>query len=285
VIGRLIIGLGLLGVTEIEWKIFKSLLRGLILMKSKSLIIIIALIIVVGAASYFAMTYINQNSPTTALMNAKGLLSKNITTTYEFSVVPIVSGVMPTYWGGLPHAVRVSGLVTISRTPIMDATVINGTITMNTELTALTGRFNVALWRHGDELCYALEFGFMGVQSIIHCVPYVNLTSGYVEMINESKYIGTGSWNGKTTYCFTSIITITPTSVKNNFLGVPIVVNVTKLCLLSNGVPANATIHIYPAHQGPFGEFELGINMTLVSYEFVFNQSGFSAVTRGLIPG
>lgn len=253
-------------------------------MKSGLLIVtIVATIVVVAIASYFVIT--NQSSPTTALMNARALLAKNVTTTYQLELVPIVPIMGNGIIGNLPRTMKIGGLITISRTPIMDATVINGTVTLNTAMTTLTAKIDVALWRYDNELCYALELGFMGAQSITHCEPYANLTSEYVEILNESRYIGTGNWNGKTTYCFTATITLSPTSIQNSFFATPIIVNVTKLCLLGNGIPANATIYIYTNRQTPFGRFKIGINMTLVKYEFAFNQAEFSAVTKGLIPG
>ncbi|WP_243678345.1 hypothetical protein [Vulcanisaeta distributa] len=138
----------------------------------------------------------------------------------------------------------------------------------------------MALWRYNDELCYAVEFNFMGQQTMTHCAPYVNLTKYVVLALNESKYVGKGTWNGKTTYCFTTTMTLTPTQGELQG-GLPIVVNITELCMLSNGVPTNVTIFIYPARQGMLGNMVMNINMTLINYSFVFNQQEFSQITRG----
>ncbi|WP_054853472.1 hypothetical protein [Vulcanisaeta distributa] len=54
----------------------------------------------------------------------------------------------------------------------------------------------------------------MGQQTEAHCVPYINLTKYVVLTLNESKYIGgEGSWNGKTTYCFTASMSLKQTRV------------------------------------------------------------------------
>jgi hypothetical protein len=90
--------------------------------------------------------------------------------------------------------------------------------------------------------------------------------------------------DGRATYCFSALITTTPTSNQYGGFEEPIVVNVTKMCLLSNGVPANATIYIYPAQQS-LGSFMIGTNLTLINYSFTFNQEEFTQITRGLIPG
>jgi hypothetical protein len=74
----------------------------------------------------------------------------------------------------------------------MDATVINGTLSLTHY--GLGSSFNAAFWKFNSELCFAVEFGFMGVQAITHCVPYVNITSNYVAILNESRYIGAGVW-------------------------------------------------------------------------------------------
>ncbi len=59
------------------------------------------------------------------------------------------------------------------------------------------------------------------------------------------------------------------------------VINVTEICLLSNGVPTNITMYIYPARQGMVSNVLMNINMTLINYSFTFNQNEFSQITRG----
>ena len=251
-------------------------------MKSSLIIaILVAVLVIAGAAGYLALT--NQNSPTAALINAKRLLGRNFTATYQITIAPTaiaMNGGIP----GIPIKLTwVSGYITISRTPLMDATVINGTLSLTHY--GLGSSFNAAFWKFNNELCFAVEFGFMGVQAITHCVPYVNITSNYVAILNESRYIGAGVWDGRTTYCFSALITTIPTNNQYGGFEEPIVVNVTKMCLLSNGVLANATIYAYPAQQQPLGSFMINVNLTLINYSFTFNQEEFTQITRGLIPG
>ena len=244
-------------------------------------ILIIIVTAVVLAVAYALVT--NQNSPMTALLNARKLLDRNVTATYYVTITQ-TGTVMGNIFPGVPsHFVLLSGEVTISRTPLMDAVVINGTLSPTPLKAGI--KINTALWKFDDELCYASRVKFIGVQSITHCIHYINLTRGYVAVLNESRYIGRGSWNGETTYCFSSLLTVNPGSNFGDLSRVPIIINVTKLCLLTNGVPANASVYVYPAQQYPLGGFVIGINITLVNYSFVFNQEGFAQVTGGLIPG
>ncbi|MFP3216822.1 MAG: hypothetical protein RXP99_05970 [Vulcanisaeta sp.] len=247
---------------------------------------LLAILIIIVTAAVLATAYVvvtNQNAPTTALLNARKLLGRNVTATYYVTITQAGTVMGNVFPGAPPNFVLLSGEVTISRTPLMDAVVINGTL--SPMLLKAGIKINVALWRFDDELCYASRAEFMGIQSITHCIHYINLTRGYVAVLNESRYIGRGSWNGETTYCFSSLLTVNPGSTFGDLFKAPLIINVTKLCLLTNGVPANASVYIYPARQYPFGGFVIGINITLVNYSFVFNQEGFAQVTGGLIPG
>ncbi|WP_054855541.1 hypothetical protein [Vulcanisaeta sp. JCM 16161] len=243
---------------------------------------VIVVLAIAGAVTYLAVSV--NGSPESALLNAKELLMRNVTVTYRFTVsstfvvnnneFPGIPGV-PFQMGPL------MGIVTISRTPISDATVINGTLLFRHFMG--TGiNFNMALWRYDNELCYAMEFNFMGQQAVTHCMPYVNLTKYVILALNESRYVGKGTWNGKTTYCFAATVTLTP--AQGELQEMPVVMNITELCILGNGVPTNVTIYLYPTYQGGFGGMFMNINMTLVNYSFTFNQQEFSQVTRGLVP-
>ncbi|GGI69166.1 hypothetical protein GCM10007112_02680 [Vulcanisaeta souniana JCM 11219] len=242
---------------------------------------ILILIVVAVAVTYLAVS-INE-SPESALLNAKKLLSRNVTLTYNFmasSMFIINNNVFPGI-SGIPFQTGpLTGTITISRTPMSDATVINGTLTFRHFIGGIN--FNLVLWKYDNELCYATEFNFMGHQTATHCAPYVNLTKYIMLTLNESKYVGKGAWHGKTTYCFTALITLT--STQGELQGIPIAMNVTKLCVLSNGVPTNITIYLYPMYQGRLSNMVMNINMTLLSYSFTFNQYRFSQITKGLIP-
>ncbi len=251
-------------------------------MKAAPLIaVILAIVVIAGAVTYLAVSM--NKGPESALLNARELLMRNITATYEFTLSSTFA-----LGNGLPGMPSIPfqigplvGAITISRTPINDAAVINGTISFRHFMMGGIN-FNVALWRYNNELCYATEFNFMGQQSMTHCAPYVNLTRYVVLILNESKYVGEGTWDGKRTYCFTATMTLSP--AQGGFQGLPMVMNITRLCILSNGVPTNITIYLYPTYGGGFGNAFMNINMTLISYSFTFNQPEFSQITKGLIP-
>ncbi|ADN50398.1 hypothetical protein [Vulcanisaeta distributa] len=243
---------------------------------------ILVIIIIAGAVTYLAVSV--NGGPESALMNARELFMRNVTVTYKFvisSTLVINNNEFPGIPGVPFQTGPLMGIVTISRTPINDATVINGTFSFR-HFMGSGINFNVALWRYDNELCYAMELNFMGPQTTTHCIPYVNLTKYVILALNESKYVGKGTWNGKTTYCFTATLTLTPT--QGGLQGFPMIMNITELCILSNGVPTNMTIYLYPAYQSEFGGMFMNINMTLISYSFTFNQREFMKITRGLIP-
>ncbi|GAB6943868.1 hypothetical protein [Vulcanisaeta sp. JCM 14467] len=239
-------------------------------------------VVIAGAVAYLAMTI--NGGPESALLNARELFMKNVTMTYKFAISSTFM-IGNNEFPGMPSIPfqmgPLMGVAAISRTPIDDATVINGTFSFRHFMG--TGiNFDIALWRYDDELCYATVFNFMGQQTATHCAPYVNFTKYVILALNESKYVGKGTWDGRTTYCFTAMLTLAPT--QGEFQGLPMIMNITELCLLSNGVPTNITIYLYPAHQGGLGSMFVNINMTLISYSFTFNQAEFTQITRGLIP-
>lgn len=227
-------------------------------------IVAIAVVVAAVAASAAYFTLSARGGPAAALRNAEALASRNITATYEISAGltgPWTSPLFPRY---------VRGIVTISRTPIGDAAVVNGTVAVQAGLVIFRARLDLALWRSGGELCYGLRLAGLHVAS---CAPYSDLAQEYKAVLNESKYIGVGKWNGEATYCFSA-------TALASIRGAPVVVNASKICLLQNGVPANATLYIYPEPRGPVVE----INLTLVSYSFYFDQGAFAEVTGGLLP-
>ncbi len=251
-------------------------------MKTTLLItVILVLIVVAGAIAYLAIS-INEG-PESALLNTKKLLTRNVTLTYNFmasSMFIVNNNVFPGI-SGIPFQTEpLTGTITISRTPMSDATVINGTLLFGHFIKGIN--FNLVIWKYDNELCYATEFEFMGQQTATHCTHYVNLTKYIMLTLNESKYIGKGTWHGETTYCFTAVITLTSTQGEPQ--GMPITINVTELCVLSNGVPTNITIYMYPTYQDRPSNIVMNINMTLLGFSFTFNQYEFSRITRGLIP-
>ncbi|MGC9152757.1 MAG: hypothetical protein ACP5GY_03365 [Vulcanisaeta sp.] len=251
-------------------------------MKILPIIAAVIIIMALGTATYLLM--INQNSPTSALMNAKKLVTKNVTVTYEISILPtLIMGNNAPSIPGIPFMMGwINGLITISRTPPMDATVINGTLYFR-HFGMVGIKLSAALWRHDNSLCYAYKLGFMIPQTVTNCVPYTNITGNFMTILNESRYVGKGSWDGETTYCFTASVTLIPTQASS--WNVPIILNVTKMCLLDNGIPANITIYVYPAQYSGIANFIINANFTLVSYSFTFNQYEFTQITNGLIPG
>ncbi|ADY02048.1 hypothetical protein VMUT_1847 [Vulcanisaeta moutnovskia 768-28] len=252
------------------------------MMKTTLLIaVMIAAVVIIGATTYLALSM--RSSPESAILSTRELLSRNVSLTYNIVVSPafIINNELPGISGIPFQSGQLMGVITISRTPINDATVINGTLSFG-HLVKTGNNFDLAFWRYDDELCYAMELNFLGQQTITHCAPYMNVTRYVTTVLNESKYIGTGMWNSKTTYCFTATITITPT--QGGVQELPLIINVTELCILSNGIPTNISIYVYPEHQIGFSNMFMNINMTLLSYSFTFNQYEFAQVTRGLIP-
>nr|KJR72842.1 MAG: hypothetical protein TU35_09395 [Thermoproteus sp. AZ2] len=228
-----------------------------------ALVVAIAVAIAAAAASAAYLALSAQGGPAAALRNAAALASRNITATYELSAGlagPRASPLFPRY---------VRGLVTISRTPVGDAAVVNGTVAVQAGLVIFRAGLDLALWRSGEELCYGFKLASIRVAD---CVPYLDLAQEYRAMLNESRYIGEGTWRGETTYCFAATASATAR-------GEPLLINASKLCLLQNGVPANATLYIYP-DKGP----TIAVNLTLVNYAFAFNQGAFAEITGGLVP-
>ena len=78
------------------------------------------------------------------------------------------------------------------------------------------------------------------------------------ELLGNATYVGEGSWNGKTTCCFRSEITMSEPSITiaagKATIGSPvtITVNATRICILSNGVITSETLYEtsqLPSHQ------------------------------------
>ena len=251
------------------------------MMKTASLITAIIAVVIIVATAYFALSM--RSGPESAILSARELLTRNVSLTYNIVVSPTftINSELPGISGIPFQSGQLMGVITISRTPINDATVINGTLSFR-HFIKTSNNFDLAFWRYDNELCYAMELNFLGLQTITHCVSYVNVTKYVITVLNESKYIGTGMWNGKTTYCFTAAITMTPS--QGGAQELPLIINVTKICILNNGIPTNMSIYVYPEQQVGFGNMLMNINMTLLSYSFTFNQYEFTQVTKGLIP-
>jgi len=244
-----------------------------------------ALVIVVLAVAALAYLLINQEireAPEIALSNAKKLLlSENFTGTYYVTVTTQVNS----------RASTLSGISTTSRSPSINALVSNSTgLLMEFDGRVVHVNSTVVVWMHGDEVCQVLI-------SISNASPY-NRTATFCipsnyskyllpfyvdeELLGNATYIGESSWNGETTYCFKSEITVSQPSIttgKTTTIGSPVttVINATRLCILSNGVTASATL--YETSRLRHQSFATVINETLISYSFTFNQQLFSQIT------
>jgi len=245
-----------------------------------------ALVIVVLAVAALAYLLINQGireAPEIALSNAKKLLlSENFTGTYYVTVTTQINSRTST----------LSEISTTSRSPSINALVSNSTgLLMEFDGRAVRVNSTVVVWIHGDEVCQVLI-------SISNASPYnrsatfcissnysKHLLPFYVdeELLGNATYIGESSWNGETTYCFKSEITVSQPSItttgKTTTIGSPIttVINATRLCILSNGVTASATL--YETSRLSHQSFTTVINETLISYSFTFNQQLFTQIT------
>ncbi|WP_054853473.1 hypothetical protein [Vulcanisaeta distributa] len=116
-------------------------------MKTSLLIAVILVVVVVaGAVAYLAIS-MNEGGPQSALLNAKRLLSRNVTVTYDFVIGStfminnIVQGVPNVPFPPGP----LMGIITISRTPVDDAMVINGTLAIRHYI----GSVLTLAWRFG----------------------------------------------------------------------------------------------------------------------------------------
>jgi hypothetical protein len=181
----------------------------------------------------------------------------------------------------------------MSRSPSINALVANGTGLL-TESNGEVVRINTteAIWVRGNEVCQVLvsiSNASLYTRATTFCIP--SNYSRYLlpfytdeELLGNATYVGEGSWNGETTYCFRSEIrmsepSITTTAGKTT-IGSPItlIINATRICLLSNGVITSATVYEIgqlSSHQS----FVTIINETLISYSFTFNQQLFNQIT------
>jgi len=211
------------------------------------------------------------------------VLTENFTSTYYIIVTTQMNSRTSTS----------SYISTMSRSPSINALVANGTGLL-TEPNGEVVRVNTteATWVRGNEVCQVLvSISNVSLynRTATFCIP--SNYSRYLlpfymdeELLGNATYVGEGSWNGETTYCFRSEIRmseplITITAGKTT-IGSPItlIINATKICILSNGVIASETVYEIgqlPNHQS----FVTIINETLISYSFTFNQQLFNQIT------
>jgi len=244
------------------------------------LIALSVIMVVVAALAYFLINQGIREAPRIALSNAKNLLlGEKFTGTYYVTVTTQMNS----------RTTTSSYTSTISISPSINASVMNGT-----ELTEFNGAVvhvntTVATWVHGNEVCQVLV-------SISNASPYNRTTTFCVpsnyskyllpfyvdeELFGNAMYVGEGSWNGKTTYCFASNVTIIEPSITTTAgktagkttIGPPVttIINATRICILSNGVITSKTLYEtiqLPSHQS----FVTIINETLTNYSLTFNQ-------------
>ncbi|WP_243678346.1 hypothetical protein [Vulcanisaeta distributa] len=116
-------------------------------MKTSLLITTILIVVIIaGAVTYLAVSV--NGGPESALLNAKELFMRNVTATYKFVISStfMINNEFP----GIPNVPfqmgPLMGIVTISRTPISDATVINGTLSFRH---FMGGLVLTLIWRFG----------------------------------------------------------------------------------------------------------------------------------------
>jgi len=253
-------------------------------MRASFIAVLVIAILVVAALVYLLINQEIQEAPRIALSNAKELvLTENFTSTYYIIVTTQMNSRTSTS----------SYISTMSRSPSINALVANGTGLL-TEPNGEVVRVNTteATWVRGNEVCQVLvSISNVSLynRTATFCIP--SNYSRYLlpfymdeELLGNATYVGEGSWNGETTYCFRSEIrmsepSITTTAGKTT-IGSPItlIINATKICILSNGVIASETVYEIgqlPNHQS----FVTIINETLISYSFTFNQQLFNQIT------
>jgi hypothetical protein len=253
-------------------------------MRTSLIAVLIIVVLVVAALVYLLINQEIQEAPRIALSNAKELiLAENFTGTYYTIVTTRMNSRTSTS----------SSILTISRSPSINALVMNGTGLL-TESNGEVVRANTteAIWVRGNEVCQVLvSISNVSLynRTATFCIP--SNYSRYLlpfymdeELLGNATYVGEGSWNGETTYCFRSEMrmsepSITTTAGKTT-IGSPVtlIINATKICILSNGVITSATVYEIgqlSSHQS----FVTIINETLISYSFTFNQQLFNQIT------
>jgi hypothetical protein len=259
--------------------------------KSMRTSLIIAVILIVSVTA-IAATYLlmNQNNPEKALLNArKLLLSSNFTGTYD------ISSIVKTYPPGssTPRVVQFSGVVIISRSPALNAMVSNTTGISLINGESVNSSTIAALWLFDDKLCQVFIAYAPGSRITKYCIPYNNYTRyfslSFKELLDNATYVGEGSWNGETTYCFASKVTaiepsITISSLNGTIIGPPwrvITTNAT-FCILGNGVIASLIEYTYvvPTQPSLSATTVTITNETLISYSLTFNQQLFNQITQ-----
>jgi hypothetical protein len=260
------------------------------LMRTSLIIAVVLIVLVIAiAATYLLM---NQNNPEKALLNArKLLLSSNFTGTYD------ISSIVKTYPPGssTPRVVQSSGVVIISRSPALNATVANSTGISFINGKSVSSSVINAYWLSDDKLCQVLIAYAPSSGIIKYCIPYNNYTRYrfpfYItkELLSNATYVGEGSWNGKTTYCFASKImaiepSITISPPNGTIIGPPwsvITTNAT-ICILGNGVIASLIEYTYavPTQPSLSATTVTITNETLISYSLTFNQQLFNQITQ-----
>jgi len=218
-------------------------------MRVSFIAVLVIAVLVVAALVYLLINQEIQEAPRIALSNAKELiLAENFTGTYYTIVTTRMNSRTSTS----------SSILTISRSPSINALVMNGTGLL-TEPNGEVVRANTteATWVRGNEVCQVLvSISNVSLynRTATFCIP--SNYSRYLlpfymdeELLGNATYVGEGSWNGETTYCFRSEMTISEPSIMTTAgkttIGSPItlIINATRICLLNNGVTASATVY------------------------------------------
>jgi hypothetical protein len=257
-------------------------------MRASFIAVLVIVVLVVAALVYLLINQEIQEAPRIALSNAKELvLTENFTGTYYMIVTTQINSRTSTS----------SSISTTSRSPSINALVSNGTGLL-TESNGEVVRINTteATWVQGNEVCQVLILisnASLYNRTTTFCIP--SNYSRYLlpfytdeELLGNATYVGEGSWNGETTYCFASKImaiepSITISPPNGTIIGPPwsvITTNAT-ICILGNGVIASLIEYTYavPTQPSLSATTVTITNETLISYSFTFNQQLFNQIT------
>jgi hypothetical protein len=165
---------------------------------------VIAVVIVV--ALVMAVTFymlLSRGGQQVALLNAERLLiSENFTGTYRLTESQLINTSL------ISEVLQINGVVTISRSPLVDAVVTNGTefVIQGGENSSVY--VESAIYKTNDNICLVTKEMPSG-SVISKCMPYSNYTkytmlSYYMteSSLRNARYIGIGRWKGEATYCF-----------------------------------------------------------------------------------
>jgi hypothetical protein len=253
----------------------------------KGWVIAVVIVVALVAAVAFYML-LSRGGRQVALLNAERLLiSENFTGTYRLTESQLINTSL------ISEVLQINGVVTISRSPLVGAVVTNGTefVIQGGENSSVY--VESAIYKANSNICLVTKEMPSG-SVISKCIPYSNYTkytmlSYYMteSSLRNARYIGIGHWKGEATYCFASVITIKPPNETiAQSPAVEITVNVTKICILGNGVIANMTMTTYESTQEPTPTTIIfTINETLVNYSFTFNQRELDLLISNVTQG